>query len=167
MEKKNSIISQWTTPLNSLESVSFYAPYWAELFSAPSVVIFSGELGSGKTTIIQHILAIWGISRVKSPTFDLVHHYQRDDTSIWHADLYRVRDFSELEVLELPSPDNKNSVVLAEWGTLIEALYSDFFQFIIAYDGGERHVTIIGQGDAASRLTSWSKEVLPFESFGV
>ncbi len=60
-----------------------------------SVLLLSGELGAGKTSLVQGIAAGLGISEaVTSPTFALAQHYSRPDTPqqpvLVHLDLYRL-----------------------------------------------------------------------------
>lgn len=62
------------------------------------VIAFSGELGAGKTTFIQAICRVLGVStEVNSPTFSLVNEYfTPEGDSIFHFDLYRIEDPGEL-----------------------------------------------------------------------
>lgn len=61
-------------------------------------IAFSGEMGAGKTTIIKSLCRLMGVeSIVVSPTFALINEYFTDDgESIFHFDLYRIDDISEL-----------------------------------------------------------------------
>src|SRR5229473_6362204 len=61
----------------------------------PVMVMLSGELGSGKTTLTKGIISGLGAGReedVTSPTFTLVHSY-RNHVRVYHVDLYRVEGF--------------------------------------------------------------------------
>ncbi len=62
------------------------------------VIAFSGELGAGKTTFIQAICRQLGVETdVNSPTFALINEYfTREGMSIYHFDLYRIEDPTEL-----------------------------------------------------------------------
>ena len=61
-------------------------------------IAFSGEMGAGKTTIIQSVCRLLGVQTiVNSPTFALINEYFTDTgESIYHFDLYRIEDISEL-----------------------------------------------------------------------
>ncbi len=80
------------------------------------VVHFLGELGSGKTTLVQGILKGFGITDlVQSPTFTLVNEYSLAQMDIYHFDLYRIEHSSELEAIGFRDYFNQGSLCLIEW----------------------------------------------------
>jgi tRNA threonylcarbamoyladenosine biosynthesis protein TsaE len=84
---------------------------------APVLVLLSGELGSGKTTITKGIISGLGVAReeeVTSPTFTLVHVF-RNHVKVYHVDLYRVEDFHGFESLALEDAFAEPAVVIIEW----------------------------------------------------
>lgn len=83
----------------------------------PVLVLLSGELGAGKTTLTKGIAAGLGAAgedEVTSPTFTLVHKYARS-TPVYHVDLYRIGDFHDLETLGLEDVFSEKAVVVVEW----------------------------------------------------
>jgi tRNA threonylcarbamoyladenosine biosynthesis protein TsaE len=83
----------------------------------PMLVLLSGDLGAGKTTLTKGIAAGAGAAQendVTSPTFTLVHKYQ-GARRIYHVDLYRISDSHDLETLGLEDIFNENAVVIVEW----------------------------------------------------
>jgi tRNA threonylcarbamoyladenosine biosynthesis protein TsaE len=83
----------------------------------PMLVLLSGDLGAGKTTLTKGIAAGAGAVReddVTSPTFTLVHKYQ-GATRIYHVDLYRISDLHDLETLGLEDIFSENAIVIVEW----------------------------------------------------
>jgi len=83
------------------------------------VVLLDGPVGAGKTTlaraVVQRCLAKHGLFEdVPSPTFTIVQSYDAGPLSIWHADLYRLSDTSELEELGL-SAAFEDAFCLIEW----------------------------------------------------
>jgi len=77
----------------------------------------SGELGSGKTTLIKGIAAALGSAEeVSSPTFAIVHRYC-GRTALVHVDLYRIRDREELADLDYDLLFDKDSVSVVEWAS--------------------------------------------------
>ncbi len=86
----------------------------AALLRPGDVVTLAGDLGAGKTTLVRGLLAALGhASEVPSPSFAIVQPYEDVDPPVWHADLYRVDDVSELDELGLDSLGD--SVLLVEW----------------------------------------------------
>lgn len=86
--------------LASLAETKAYAYELAEKLKAPMLLGFSGELGSGKTTLIRYICEALGVQeQVASPTFVLQHEYTTERRlKIEHWDLYRLNSLpSELE----------------------------------------------------------------------
>jgi tRNA threonylcarbamoyladenosine biosynthesis protein TsaE len=80
------------------------------------VVCLSGDLGSGKTTLVQGIARGWGsLDSVSSPTFVLVNGYRRPDQQILHhLDAYRMNSSLEAEELDLNLMLEQGPLVL-EW----------------------------------------------------
>ena len=91
----------------------------AELLRAPKLVVLRGELGAGKTTLVQGIAAAIGASSddVASPTFTLVHEYQGRKVRLIHLDLYRLETEKELEGIGLwEMAEADDALVMVEWG---------------------------------------------------
>jgi tRNA threonylcarbamoyladenosine biosynthesis protein TsaE len=83
----------------------------------PTLILLSGDLGAGKTTLTKGIASGIGAARedeVTSPTFTLVHKY--DGTSrVYHVDLYRIEGSHDLETLGLEDLFNEPAIVIVEW----------------------------------------------------
>ena len=86
----------------------------AALARPGDVITLSGPLGVGKTTFARALLAALGHKgEVPSPSFAIVQPYEDVDPIVWHVDLYRLKDSSELEELGLDSASD--AVLLVEW----------------------------------------------------
>ncbi|MGH7753294.1 MAG: tRNA (adenosine(37)-N6)-threonylcarbamoyltransferase complex ATPase subunit type 1 TsaE [Gemmatimonadales bacterium] len=86
---------------------------------AGSVVGLSGDLGTGKTTLVQAICRGLGATvPATSPTYALVHRYSRTDggaAPVYHVDCYRLRRPAEAADLGFDDMIRENAVVLIEW----------------------------------------------------
>lgn len=85
-------------------------------FSAPLIMTFSGDIGTGKTTMIRALLKNMGVeSAIKSPTFSLVESYLCQGIPVHHFDLYRIHHEDELEYLGFRDYFTPESVCCIEW----------------------------------------------------
>ena len=99
-----------------------------------NVVLISGEMGVGKTTLIKELLSLYGvIDNVSSPTFSIINEYLIDnDEVIYHMDLYRVKDTAELENIGFFEYIKSRRTCLIEWGETIEELIdSEYNKFTL------------------------------------
>ena len=83
----------------------------------PALVLLSGELAAGKTTLTKGIVSALGAAeedQVTSPTFTLVHKYDHGAV-VYHVDLYRVGDFHDLETLGLEDFLTEQAIIIVEW----------------------------------------------------
>lgn len=78
------------------------------------VITLSGPLGVGKTALARGFISALGQEGdVPSPSFAIVQPYEELDPPVWHVDLYRLEDPSELDELGLDSV--RDAVLLVEW----------------------------------------------------
>lgn len=91
-----------------------------ELLRPPRLVLLRGDLGAGKTTLVKGIVASLGAAElddVGSPTFTLVHEYNGRNLTVYHLDLYRLENDSQLEALGVSEMlERPDALVLVEWG---------------------------------------------------
>ncbi len=89
-------------------------------------LLFYGEMGAGKTTLIKELVKALGVHDVaSSPTFSLVNHYESEEGSVFHFDFYRIED--ETEALDMGIEDylESESWNLIEWPEKIENLLGE------------------------------------------
>ena len=84
---------------------------------APAVIGLSGDLGSGKTTLVQAVCrGLGALALATSPTYALVHHYAAaDGRPVYHVDCYRLRAPDEARDLGFDDMTREQAIVLIEW----------------------------------------------------
>lgn len=83
---------------------------------APAVIGLSGELGTGKTTLVQAICRGLGArARATSPTYALVHHYDAATSPVYHVDCYRLRQPDDARDLGFDDMIRERAIILIEW----------------------------------------------------
>src|SRR5512146_3538247 len=87
------------------------------------LVCLQGELGAGKTTLVQGMAQGWGsLDPVSSPTFVLVNEYRRPDgTRLFHMDAYRLESGAEAAELDLDWMLSEGALVI-EWPERVQAI---------------------------------------------
>ncbi|MCL4200684.1 tRNA (adenosine(37)-N6)-threonylcarbamoyltransferase complex ATPase subunit type 1 TsaE [Patescibacteria group bacterium] len=114
----------------------------------PRVICLWGELGSGKTTFVQGVAKGFGITtRLLSPTFIIVRHYQIPDStrSIYHLDLYRINHEEDAAAVGFPDMiADPHAIVIVEWPERLGRLLPDNRVDIRCetHDNGQHSLTI-------------------------
>ena len=108
------------------------------LLRGGDVVALSGDLGSGKTTMVKGIATGLGVkseSEVKSPTYVLMHQY-RGDCPVYHLDLFRLDSSAEVENIGWDDLLSGEGVILIEWAAKISGyLPKDYLEIEIKSAG--------------------------------
>ncbi len=133
----------------------------AEALRAGDTVLLGGDLGTGKTTFAQQLIAALSALPVEvtSPTFNLVQDYPvilRDGTrsNIFHYDLYRIEQLSALA--ELGLDEAESAVRLIEWPERLATNFAplSWISLYFTLDGAARKVTLKAGGSAAQRIAA-------------
>ena len=83
-------------------------------------ILFKGDLGSGKTTLIKNLCFKIGTKEtISSPTFPILNIYKYDEHSIYHTDLYRINNLKDLNEIGFFDIINQKSWVFVEWPDII------------------------------------------------
>jgi tRNA threonylcarbamoyladenosine biosynthesis protein TsaE len=108
---------------------------------APAVIGLSGELGTGKTTLVQAICrGLGATARATSPTYALVHHYEAATTPVYHVDCYRLRHPEEARDLGFDDMVREHAIILIEWPERAGAWVPPLDRhFRLSYDGDPEH----------------------------
>ena len=79
-------------------------------------VLFDGDLGSGKTTLIKNISKrIGSKDNISSPTFPILNIYESNNEKIYHADLYRIDNILDLNEIGFFDIINEKKWIFIEW----------------------------------------------------
>ena len=102
---------------HSAEETTAWGREFALRLRPPVLLLLSGDLGSGKTTLTKGIVSALGAAReedVTSPTFTLLHTYG-ESRPVFHGDLYRIESFHDFETLGMEDLFTKPAIVILEW----------------------------------------------------
>jgi tRNA threonylcarbamoyladenosine biosynthesis protein TsaE len=136
------------------------------ILKAGDVIGLEGDLGSGKTTLVQGVAAGWGtLDNVSSPTFILINQYHRPDGSwLYHLDAYRLASPQEADELDLEIIQ-ENGPMVVEWADQIKpALPNDRLWIRLWWmDDEQRGMRISGSGERAAEMVASLRQLI----FGV
>jgi tRNA threonylcarbamoyladenosine biosynthesis protein TsaE len=108
--------------------------------------VFQGDLGAGKTTVIQAVAKAFGVEdRVSSPTFSMVNEYRNHQGDIfYHFDFYRLEDPAEAFEIGVDEYFFSGHYCWIEWAEKIPGFVpEDFFHiFIDTLEDGSRKLTL-------------------------
>lgn len=120
------------------------------LLQRGDLVCLEGELGAGKTTLVQGLAAGWGSpDTVTSPTFVLVNIYRRGDgEALAHLDAYRLEGPAEAEALDLDELLARGPMVV-EWAPRIRAALPDEYLWLKLFwvDEARRRMELSSEGE--------------------
>ena len=136
------------------------------LLQPSDLICLQGNLGAGKTTLVQGLAQGWGsLDAVSSPTFVLVNEYRRPDTKqLFHMDAYRLEFAPEAAELDLDSMLARGALIV-EWAErIISVLPSERLWIDLEYRAEEqRQMNFRARGARDDELLN----ELQAEMFGV
>lgn len=108
---------------------------------AGSVILLAGELGAGKTTLVQGIAEGLGISgAIESPTFTLINEYLEGRIPLYHLDLYRLEP-SEVQALNLElyweGVETPLGIVAIEWSERLQEWPEHYLKVFLTHQDAE------------------------------
>lgn len=86
------------------------------------IVLLKGNLGAGKTTLVNAILKCLGAEEGSSPTYSLVNEYETSQGNLYHLDLYRLNEPEEAYDFGIEEILDSDNFVLIEWPEIIEEM---------------------------------------------
>mgnify|MGYP000058201065 FL=1 len=116
--------------------------------AAGTVILLQGDLGAGKTTLVQGIAEGLEIQdSVESPTFTLINEYLTGRIPLYHLDLYRLEP-EEAEALHLESYwdglERDLGIVAIEWPERLQYKPDNYLQICLSYQDNGRQIEVIG-----------------------
>jgi tRNA threonylcarbamoyladenosine biosynthesis protein TsaE len=119
--------------------------------AAGSVILLTGELGSGKTTLVQGLAQGLGIvDPIVSPTFTIINEYFSGRLPLYHLDLYRL-DPAEVEELNLDTYwqgiETTPGIMAIEWAERLSYLPPTYLRVELSYDPIDGRIAKISSGD--------------------
>ncbi|MGZ4697929.1 MAG: tRNA (adenosine(37)-N6)-threonylcarbamoyltransferase complex ATPase subunit type 1 TsaE [Oryzihumus sp.] len=134
--------------LDTVEDTQAWGARLGRCLRAGDLLLLTGDLGAGKTTLTQGIAEGLGVrGPITSPTFVIarVHPSLVGGPALVHVDAYRLGGFAELDDLDLDA-DLADSVTIVEWGHgLAEGLAEDYLEVTLT-GADRRSVTVEGHG---------------------
>ena len=124
------------------------------------IVVLSGDLGSGKTKFTEGFLSYWGLeNEISSPTFTIVNEYNKDNTNIYHFDVYRLNDLDEFYAIG-GTEYFLNGICIIEWGELIEdILPQNYIKINFSKDENNDNIRYLNFNAYGEKLTNILKEL--------
>ena len=122
----------------------------SELLTGQEVLCLEGELGSGKTTLIQAIGRALGVTEpITSPTFTLVNEYHGRGVALYHVDLYRLHSTDEIVQAGIDTCFHTDGLCLVEWAEKARAVLPTEHLYITLEHAGENRRRISLQAEGA------------------
>lgn len=116
-----------------------------------SAILLMGELGSGKTTLVQGLAQGLGITDpIVSPTFTIINEYFSGRIPLYHLDLYRLEP-AEVDELNLDTYwlgiETEPGIMAIEWAERLSYLPPEYLRIELTYDPIEGRIAKISSGN--------------------
>jgi len=90
------------------------------------IFLFTGQVGSGKTTMIKSFTKKLSVNNTSSPTFNIINEYKDDNKkSIYHLDLYRLKSINDLVEIGFEEYINSGNYCFIEWPEIADSFFVD------------------------------------------
>lgn len=129
---------------NSEQETIEFAYKIAKQLNKNTIIVLTGDLGSGKTKFTEGILKYYGLeNEISSPTFTLVNEYNTENFNIYHFDVYRLSDEDEFYAIGGEEYFERGACII-EWGEMIEnILPQDYIKLSFSKDEENENKRII------------------------
>lgn len=114
----------------SIDALDVFAKMFWQQAGSHKVFLFYGEMGAGKTTIIEALCLAKGVQeRMGSPTFSIINQYSYEEMgaekTIYHIDLYRLKDEEEIIQAGVEDCVYSGDICMIEWPQKAPGLFED------------------------------------------
>ena len=142
---------------NSPEETKCLGKKIGKLLKAGNVVALIGNLGAGKTVIAKGLCSGLGVKEdyITSPTYTIINQYD-GKIPVYHIDLYRLKDSSELYNLGWDEYIYGHGVCVVEWADKAGEMLSEEYLMINIDVTGEKRRKITLQAKGASYENTWN-----------
>ena len=129
---------------SSISDLKPVCEFLKTLATHEKIVLFFGEMGAGKTTLIKEFCADLGITdEVSSPTFSLVNEYESSIGPVYHFDLYRLRSEEELYDIGYEDYFFSGYLCLVEWPEMASGIIpTEHVMVNIRVENDQRLITV-------------------------
>lgn len=156
------------TLTNSSEETTRFGREIAAHLKVPVLVLLRGDLGAGKTTLAKGIISGLGAAReedVTSPTFNLVHVFQKEGpvpVKVYHVDLYRLEGTHDLESIAMEDVLAEPAIAIVEWSERLTLRCAwPIVRIELEHrDGDRRGIRVTGLDGIAPSISPASSETL-------
>ena len=132
--------------LPSLKATKILAQSLLSCIPNGALLVLSGDLGVGKTTLTRQIgLALGAKANISSPTYTLIHEYPTPEGMLVHIDAYRLPEAKVLIDMGLDDYLARARLVVIEWGEGLQELYDDSWLLKLSILQGKRYAKLFYQ----------------------
>lgn len=129
--------------LNTLQDTQALAHYLIDSSQAGDLLILSGPLGAGKTTLTQAIGRLLASpAHISSPTYTLIHEYPSPAGLLVHIDAYRLENAQSLLELGLEDYLSRARLVIVEWGEALQDYFPEAKMVKLYLEGTDRRAEL-------------------------
>ena len=133
--------------ITSEKSTKELAEKFTSYFKGGEYVFLYGEMGVGKTTFIKYFINKFQmdeklkITEITSPTFNILNEYETNHFIIKHYDLFRIKDSSEVDDLNI-FEKNEKIITLVEWPNLLKNINKKKIDLLFTYENELKNRTL-------------------------
>jgi len=114
--------------IKDIYELDIVANYIIEISKLSKLFYLKGDLGAGKTTLVQYICnKLNTTDKVVSPSFALINIYNTNDSEIYHIDLYRIKDLEEAIDLGIEDYIYNDNYCFVEWADIIKPISPEIY----------------------------------------